>query len=63
MQEAADKLNIGVTTLKKLCRDLGLSRWPFRKNTSMERLLEKSKELCDVSGQLAQLQQNPEACR
>lgn len=36
---AAKKFNIGLTLLKKRCRDLGLKRWPYRKLKSMDKLL------------------------
>jgi hypothetical protein len=36
---AAKKFDIGLTLLKKRCRELGLKRWPYRKLKSMDKLL------------------------
>lgn len=43
MQEAALKLQIAQTTVKKVCRKLRVARWPFRKRKSIETL----NMLCD----------------
>lgn len=43
VQDAAKQLNVGVTTLKKICRIAKVTRWPFRKRTSIERLIERTK--------------------
>lgn len=37
--KAAKELNIGVTLLKKRCRELGIPRWPHRKLTSLNALI------------------------
>jgi len=37
IREAAVKLNIGVTVLKRVCRRLGINRWPHRKIARIER--------------------------
>ncbi|XP_056170630.1 uncharacterized protein LOC115693728 [Syzygium oleosum] len=36
---AAKELNIGLTLLKKRCRELGIRRWPHRKLTSLRTLI------------------------
>jgi len=36
LQEAAAQLQVGVTTLKKLCRSYGVARWPFRRLRSIQ---------------------------
>ncbi|CAA7056891.1 unnamed protein product [Microthlaspi erraticum] len=36
--KAAKELNIGITLLKKKCRELGIHRWPHRKLMSLETL-------------------------
>ena len=35
LQDAAPKLGMGATALKRLCRIQGLSRWPFRRRRSL----------------------------
>lgn len=44
MQQAAAELHVGVTTLKKVCRVNNIGRWPFRKRSSLNRLIEKTRE-------------------
>lgn len=41
--EAAKELNIGVTLLKKRCRELGIRRWPHRKLMSLQALIKNVK--------------------
>ncbi|CAH8257076.1 unnamed protein product [Arabidopsis lyrata] len=43
--KAAKELNIGVTLLKKRCRELGIPRWPHRKLTSLNALITNLKDL------------------
>ncbi|CAD5336069.1 unnamed protein product [Arabidopsis thaliana] len=43
--KAAKELNIGVTLLKKRCRELGIPRWPHRKLTSLNALIANLKDL------------------
>ncbi|KAK4350289.1 hypothetical protein RND71_029602 [Anisodus tanguticus] len=43
--QAAKELNIGLTLLKKRCRDLGIQRWPHRKLMSLQTLIKNVKEL------------------
>lgn len=40
---AAKELNIGLTLLKKRCRELGIRRWPHRKLMSLQTLIENVK--------------------
>lgn len=40
ISNAARELNVGVTVLKKTCRSLGVSRWPYRKLHSMRKLID-----------------------
>jgi hypothetical protein len=35
---------VGVTTLKKVCRVNSIGRWPFRKRSSLNRLIQKTRE-------------------
>lgn len=37
--QAAKELNVGLTLLKKRCRELGISRWPHRKLMSLQTLI------------------------
>lgn len=37
--QAAKELNVGLTLLKKRCRDLGIRRWPHRKLMSLQTLI------------------------
>eukprot|EP00292_Cryptomonas_paramecium_P021161 CAMPEP_0113698932 /NCGR_PEP_ID=MMETSP0038_2-20120614/23005_1 /TAXON_ID=2898 /ORGANISM="Cryptomonas paramecium" /LENGTH=167 /DNA_ID=CAMNT_0000622191 /DNA_START=187 /DNA_END=686 /DNA_ORIENTATION=- /assembly_acc=CAM_ASM_000170 len=39
----AKELGICLTSLKKLCRSYGITRWPFRKLKSLERTMKKVK--------------------
>ncbi|KAL4443746.1 hypothetical protein ABPG75_011483 [Micractinium tetrahymenae] len=41
LQQAAVELGVGVTTLKKLCRQNGLGRWPYRARCSLRNLRDK----------------------
>ncbi|OWM90410.1 hypothetical protein CDL15_Pgr014713 [Punica granatum] len=42
---AAKELNIGLTLLKKRCRELGIRRWPHRKLMSLQTLIKNVKEM------------------
>ncbi|XP_042485325.1 protein RKD1-like [Macadamia integrifolia] len=37
--QAAKELNVGLTLLKKRCRELGINRWPHRKLMSLQTLI------------------------
>lgn len=41
--QAAKELNIGLTLLKKRCRELGIQRWPHRKLMSLQKLISSVK--------------------
>lgn len=48
--DAAKKMNVGLTVLKKRCRELGISRWPHRKMKSMKSLIHNVQVLiCNFS--------------
>ncbi|DBB04018.1 TPA: hypothetical protein ACH3X1_013079 [Trebouxia sp. C0004] len=57
---AAHQLEVGVTTLKKICRTAQVSRWPFRKRTSIERLIHRTQYFMtdgdDLEQKIAELQ-------
>lgn len=38
-EEAAKRLGVGLTVLKRICRKFGVPRWPFRKLKSLDRLI------------------------
>ena len=40
INEAAAELGIGVTVLKKFCRKFAVGRWPYRKLTSVDKLIQ-----------------------
>lgn len=60
MQAAAQQLKVGVTTLKKICRTAQVTRWPFRKRTSIERLIHRTQYFMtdgdDLEQKIAELQ-------
>ena len=43
-QEAALKLKVGLSVLKRICRQMGLARWPFRTRQSLRGVIEKTRE-------------------
>ena len=43
--KAAKELNVGLTLLKKRCRELGIKRWPHRKLMSLQSLIKNVKVL------------------
>ncbi|GLU12379.1 hypothetical protein SLE2022_290640 [Rubroshorea leprosula] len=49
--QAAKELNIGLTLLKKRCRELGIRRWPHRKLMSLQTLIKNVQELQKEEGQ------------
>lgn len=48
MQEAASQLGIGLSVLKRVCRAIGLARWPFRKRQSLRNVMEQTKLYLNV---------------
>ncbi|XP_059639475.1 protein RKD1-like [Cornus florida] len=48
--QAAKELNVGLTLLKKRCRELGIMRWPHRKLMSLQTLIKNVQELGKESG-------------
>ncbi|KAL2935192.1 Protein RKD1 [Bienertia sinuspersici] len=47
---AAKELNVGLTLLKKRCRELGIKRWPHRKLMSLQTLIKNVQELGKKGG-------------
>ncbi|KAF7080395.1 hypothetical protein CFC21_084487 [Triticum aestivum] len=45
IKQAAEELNVGLTLLKRQCRELGIPRWPHRKLKSLETLIKNAQEL------------------
>ncbi|KAJ7965329.1 putative RWP-RK domain-containing protein [Quillaja saponaria] len=43
--KAAKEMNVGLTVLKRRCRDLNITRWPHRKIKSLKSLINNVKEL------------------
>lgn len=53
MQEAAQQLGIGLSVLKRVCRTIGLARWPFRKRQSLRNVMEQTKLYLHVRSPLS----------
>ncbi|XP_019093346.1 PREDICTED: protein RKD2-like [Camelina sativa] len=49
--QAAIELNVGLTLLKRRCRELGIRRWPHRKLMSLKTLISNVKELQKMEGE------------
>ncbi|KAM7471413.1 hypothetical protein LguiA_009596 [Lonicera macranthoides] len=49
--QAAKELNVGLTLLKKRCRELGIRRWPHRKLVSLQTLINNVQELGKEGGE------------
>ncbi|KAL9312863.1 hypothetical protein ACSQ67_018315 [Phaseolus vulgaris] len=45
INEAAKQMNVGLTMLKRRCRELNIMRWPHRKLKSLQLLIDNVKEL------------------
>ncbi|CAK9158663.1 unnamed protein product [Ilex paraguariensis] len=52
--QAAKELNVGLTLLKKRCRELGIRRWPHRKLMSLRTLITNVQELGKKEGEEAE---------
>ena len=39
IKQVARELNVGVTYLKNICRELGIRKWPYRKLMSLQTLI------------------------
>ncbi|XP_044484069.1 protein RKD1-like [Mangifera indica] len=55
--KAAKELNVGLTLLKKRCRELGIKRWPHRKLMSLQTLIKNVQELEDEEGNEGKLKE------
>ena len=42
VQEAAKSLGLGLSVMKRVCRTLGLTRWPYTTRTSLRRVIERT---------------------
>ena len=49
VQEAAQQLKIGLSVLKRICRQMGLARWPYRTRQSLRGVIAKTQEYYMVS--------------
>ncbi|GAB2270021.1 hypothetical protein Dimus_004936 [Dionaea muscipula] len=47
---AARELNVGLTLLKKRCRELGIRRWPHRKLMSLQTLIKNVQDIGNEDG-------------
>ncbi|KAH6758441.1 RWP-RK domain-containing protein [Perilla frutescens var. frutescens] len=50
--EAAREMKVGLTFLKKRCRELGIRRWPHRKLMSLQSLIKNVKEMGKEEGEV-----------
>ncbi|KAE9604023.1 putative transcription factor Nin-like family [Lupinus albus] len=57
ISEAAKEMNVGLTLLKRRCRELNIMRWPHRKLKSLELLIRNVKEM-GLSEEIARLEQH-----
>ena len=42
LQDAAKALDVGLSVMKRACRNLGLARWPYRTRSSLRAVIEKT---------------------
>ncbi|ESQ43206.1 hypothetical protein EUTSA_v10015321mg [Eutrema salsugineum] len=67
IMKAAKELNVGLTVLKKRCRDLGIYRWPHRKLKSLNSLIKNLKgvgmeeEVKNLEEHRVHIEQEPDA--
>ncbi|XP_020255495.1 protein RKD1-like isoform X1 [Asparagus officinalis] len=54
--QAARELHVGLTLLKKKCRELGIPRWPHRKMKSLQALIKNVQELEREEGEAGEVQ-------
>ena len=59
INQAAQKLGVGVTVLKKYCRKFAIPRWPYRKLKSMEKLIDSVNEYATQDPIMTQVQAPP----
>ncbi|KAK7411414.1 hypothetical protein VNO78_02847 [Psophocarpus tetragonolobus] len=50
ISQAARELNVGLTHLKKRCREIGIQRWPHRKLMSLQTLIKNIQEQGEAEG-------------
>ncbi|OMO69988.1 Plant regulator RWP-RK [Corchorus capsularis] len=53
--QAAKELNVGLTLLKKRCREVGIRRWPRRKLMSLQTLINNVQELQKEEGEESEI--------
>ena len=47
-QEAAAQLKVGLSVLKRICRQMGLARWPYRTRQSLRGVIAKTQQYYHV---------------
>ncbi|KAK7317113.1 hypothetical protein RJT34_01080 [Clitoria ternatea] len=55
--EAAKEMNVGLTLLKRRCRELNIMRWPHRKLKSLQLIIDNVKEL-GLANEVAKLEKH-----
>ena len=61
LKDAAAELNMGATTLKRVCRKFGISRWPSRKLKMIDRLNKEKLQSMKMLGLVPDQQAGPQA--
>lgn len=62
MQQAAEQLGYSAGSLKRVCRKLGLARWPYRVRKSLRSVIAKTEEFM-VRCQMLQYPAKPAALK
>ncbi|KAL2339603.1 hypothetical protein Fmac_007543 [Flemingia macrophylla] len=57
INEAAKRMDVGLTLLKRRCRELNIMRWPHRKLKSLQTIIDNVKEL-GLSNEIAKLEKH-----
>nr|KYP48037.1 hypothetical protein KK1_030328 [Cajanus cajan] len=57
INEAAKKMDVGLTLLKRRCRELNIMRWPHRKLKSLQTVIDNVKEL-GLANEIAMLEKH-----
>lgn len=56
METAAQRMGLGLTVLKQICRKFGIARWPFRKVLQLKRMAAATKDHTTIMPLVVDLQ-------